>query len=139
MAEPAKKETFSDKYKSGEKIWSGGSFINYMQSLRTLLAELPISAAAVPGDAYEHRFAGNLDYVFGELMYTLTGTEGYFRDTYCALKECFIKPIFIPHATILEFGMDYKTKAGEEGTRTAEVIRTGDTSYLFFTDYHRPL
>ena len=139
MAELAKKETFSDKYKSGEKIWSGHSFINYMTKLRDLLAELPISAAAAPARTYAHTFSGNLDYVFGELMYTLTGTEGYFRDTYCALKECYIRPVSTPQSIILEFNMDYKTKAGEEGTRYAEVIRTGATGYLFFTDYHRPL
>lgn len=139
MAEPAKKETFSDKYKSGEKIWSGHSFINYMAKLRDLLAELPISAGAVPARTYEHRFSGNLDYVFGEIMYTLTGTEGYFRDTYCATKECYIRPIFTPQSIILEFNIDYKTKPGEEGTRYTEVIRTGATDYLFFTDYHRPL
>ncbi len=139
MAEASRKESFMDKYKDGERIWSGHSFINYMPKLRDLLAELPISPAAVPARTYAHRLSGNLDYVFGEMMYTLTGTEGYFRDTYCALKECYIRPIITPRSIIVEFNMDYKTKQGEEGTRYSEVIRNGEISYLFFTDYHRPL
>lgn len=138
MAEVSRKEEFADKYPAGEKIWSGESFIQY-HDYRTLLAELPISSVAAPDKEYTRKIPGNLDYVFGELLYSLSGYEGYLRDKAFPLKECFIRPIFKPHTFILEFNLLYKTKAGEEITRSCEVIRTGATSFIFFTEFYRPL
>jgi hypothetical protein len=138
MAEPSQKVEFVDKYKDGEKIWSGHSFLGYMAGLKALLAELPISPAAIPTKEYYYSLTGNLDFVYGEMLYSLSGTEGLLRDKAFPLQECYIRPLFEP-SVALECGISYKTKAGEEITRTCEVVRTGDTSYILFTDYHRPL
>ncbi len=138
MAEPIRKEDFAEKYKDGDKIWSGPSFLGYMDGLKALLAELPISPAAIPTKQYYYSLQGNLDFVYGEMLYSLSGTEGLLRDKAFPLQECYIRPLLEP-SVALECGIRYKTKEGEEITRTCEVVRTDDTGYIFFTDYHRPL
>jgi hypothetical protein len=138
MAEASPKEAFVDKYQDVDKIWSGHSFLACMGELKALLAELPVSPVAVPSKEYYYNLVGNLDFVYGEMLYSLSGTEGLLRDKAFPLLECYIKPRFEP-AVLLECGIRYKTKAGEEITRTTEVIRTDTTGYIFFTDYHRPL
>ena len=138
MAEASPKDTFVDKYQDVDKIWSGRSFLACMSELKALLAELPVSPVAVPTKEYYYKLSGNLDYVYGEMLYSLTGTEGLLRDKAFPLLECYIKARFEP-AVLLECGMRYQTKEGEEVTRTTEVIHTDDTGYLFCTDYHRPL
>jgi hypothetical protein len=139
MVDDARKALFASKYKDGEKIWSGKSFIGTLDSLRPLLAELPVSGAAVPARTYAKTINGGLEYVYGEIIYSLTGYEGYLRDKAFPVLECFIRPIFNPQSIILEFNIHYKTKQGEELTRSAEVIREGERSYLFYTDHYRPL
>jgi hypothetical protein len=138
MAEPNLKEDFAQKYQDVDQIWSGHSFLGYMAGLKALLAELPVSGAAIPTKEYDYQLAGNLDFVYGEMLYSLSGTEGLLRDKAFPLEECYIKPLFSP-SVALECGIRYKTKAGEEITRTCEVVRTDVTGYLLFTDYHRPL
>ena len=138
MAEPSRKEDFVEKYKDGDKIWSGHSFLAYMDGMKALLAELPISPAAVATKEYKYKMPGNLDFVYGEMLYSLTGTEGLLRDKAFPLQECFIRALLAP-TMILQCGIRYQTKGGEEMTRTAEVIRFDTTGYLFCTDYHRPL
>lgn len=138
MAEPGLKEDFAVKYKAGDKIWSGHSFLGYMEGLKVLLAELPISPAALPTKEYYYSLTGNLDFVYGEMLYSLSGTEGLLRDKAFPLQECYVRPLLAP-SVALECGIRYRTKEGEEITRTCEVVRTDDTGYIFFTDYHRPL
>jgi hypothetical protein len=135
----ARRQAFINEYKDVEKIWSGHSFIGTLDSLRGLLGELPISPVAVPSKDYLKTINGGLEYVYGEIIYSLTGYEGYLRDKAFPLRECFIRPVIKPDTFILEFNIRYKPKHGEEVTRTAEVIRQGERSYLFFTDYYRPL
>lgn len=139
MTEITGKENFTEKYQDADRIWSGKSFLDYLELMRTLLAELPISAAAVASKAYGRKFPGNLDYVYGEIMYSLTGYEGYLHDKAFPIMDCFIRPIFKPQSVSLEFDIRYQTNQGEEVTRSAEVVRQGKSSYIFFTDYHRPL
>jgi hypothetical protein len=138
MAEAARKEDFSSKYGQVEKIWSGDSFIKY-PDLRALLAELPVSTAAAAAKEYGQRFAGNLDFAFGEIMGVLLAFEGYLRDKAFPVKECLIKPIFKAESTILEFAIDYKTKAGEEKVYSCEVIRDGDRSFNLYFDRYKPV
>ena len=138
MAEPSLKVDFVDRYQDVDKIWSGHSFLAYMDGLKVLLAELPVCAAAIPTKEYHYQLAGNLDYVYGEMLYSLSGTEGLLRDKGFPLQECYLKPLLSPSVG-LECGIRYQTKAGEEITRTCEVVRTEVTGYLLFTDYHRPL
>ncbi|MEW6387577.1 MAG: hypothetical protein AB1491_08715 [Thermodesulfobacteriota bacterium] len=138
MAEAARKEDFSSRYGQAEKIWSGDSFIKY-PDLRDLLAELPVSPAAVPAKEYGQIFDGNLDIVFGEVMGVLLAYEGYLKDKAFPIKECFIKPLFRPESTILEFNIRYKTKAGEEKIYACEVIRDGDSSFILFFDRYKPV
>jgi hypothetical protein len=138
MAEPSRKDDFADKYQDGEKIWSGHSFLGYMAGLKALLAELPVSPAAIPTKEYYYSLKGNLDFVYGEMLYSLSGTEGLLRDKGFPLQECYIRPLFEP-SVALECGIRYRIREGEEMTRTCEVVRTDDTSYILFTDYHRPL
>jgi hypothetical protein len=73
------------------------------------------------------------------MLYSLTGFEGYLRDKAFPVQECFIRPIFGRNAYILEFDIRYRTKEGEEVTRPAAVVRLGETRYLFYTDYYRPM
>jgi hypothetical protein len=138
MAEPSLKEEFVEKYKDVDKLWSGHSFLAYMDGLKTLLAELPVSPAAIPTKEYYYQMAGNLDFVYGEMLYSLSGTEGLLRDKAFPLLECYIRPRFSP-SVALECGIRYQTKDGEELSRTCEVVRTDVTGYILFTDYHRPL
>ena len=138
MAEPGLKEDFAVKYKAGDQIWSGHSFLGYMEGLKALLAELPISPAALPTKEYYYSLTGNLDFVYGEMLYSLSGTEGLLRYKAFPLQECYVRPLLAP-SVALECGIRYRTKEGEEITRTCEVVRTDETGYIFFTDYHRPL
>ena len=138
MAEPGLKEDFVNKYKAGDQIWSGHSFLGYMEGLKALLAELPISPAALPTKEYYYSLTGNLDFVYGEMLYSLSGTEGLLRDKAFPLQECYVRPLLAP-SVALECGIRYRTKEGEEITRTCEVVRTDETGYIFFTDYHRTL
>jgi hypothetical protein len=137
-AEMSPKEFFVQKFKEVEKIWSGKSFLQY-RNYKTILAELPVSEVAVPEKEYRLKLRGNLEYVYGEMLYSLSGFEGYLRDKAFHLEECFVRPIVRPSTFILEFNLRYTTKSGEEVTRSAEVLRLGATRYLFFTDYYRPL
>jgi hypothetical protein len=138
MAEMSREESFSRKYQGVEKIWSGPSFIQY-HDYRELLAELPVSGVAQPDREYSRKFPGNLEYVYGEMVYSLTGFEGYLRDKAFTVEECSIRPIFGRNAYILEFDIRYRTKEGEEVTRPAAVVRLGKTRYIFYTDYYRPM
>ena len=138
MAEKNRQERFTSTYQGVEKIWSGPSFIQY-HDYRDLLAELPISEVAVPKQPYGRRFPGNLDYVYGEMLYSLTGFEGYLRDKAFKVQECYIRPILGRNTYILEFDISYRTDEEEEVTRSAEVLRLGETKYVFYTDYYRPM
>jgi len=138
MAEMSREGLFSRKYQGVEKIWSGPSFIQY-HDYRTLLAELPVSRVAKTDQEYSRKFPGNLDYVYGEMLYSLTGFEGYLRDKAWTVEECYVRPLFGRDAYILEFDIRYRTREGEEVTRPAAVLRLGETRYIFYTDYYRPM
>jgi hypothetical protein len=138
MAENHRKARFIDKYQGVEKIWSGPSFIQY-HDYRIVLAELPVSEVAVPGQTYGRQFRGNLDYVYGEMLYSLSGFEGYLRDKAFKLQECCVRPLLGKDTFILKFDIRYLTKEGQEVTRAAEVLRLGETEYIFYTDYYRPM
>jgi hypothetical protein len=138
MAEKNRQERFTSTYQGVDKIWSGPSFMQY-HDYKNLLAELPISDVAVPNQTYGRKFPGNLDYVYGEMLYSLTGFEGYLRDKAFKLQECYIRPILGRNTYILEFDIRYRTNEGEEVTRPAEVLRLGETKYVFYTDYYRPM
>ena len=135
----ARRQAFINEYKDVEKIWSGHSFIGTLDSLRGHLGELPISPVAVPTKDYARTIQGGLEYVYGETIYSLTSYEGYLRDKAFPVKECFIRPVIKPDTFILEFNIHYRTKHGEEATRTAEVIRQGERHFLLFTDHYRPV
>jgi hypothetical protein len=138
MAEKDRQERFTSTYQGVDKIWSGPSFIQY-HDYKNLLAELPISDVAVTNQTYSRKFPGNLDYVYGEMLYSLTGFEGYMRDKAFQVQECYIRPILGRNTYILEFDIRYRTNEGEEVVRPAEVLRLGETKYVFYTDYHRPM
>lgn len=138
MAEMSREGLFSRKYQGVEKIWSGPSFIQY-HDYRTLLAELPVSGVAKTDREYSRKFPGNLEYVYGEMLYSLTGFEGYLRDKAWTVEECFVRPICGRNTYILEFDIRYRTREGEEVTRPAAVLRLGETRYIFYTDYYRPM
>lgn len=138
MAEKDRRERFTSTYQGVDKIWSGPSFIQY-HDYKILLAELPISDIAVSNQTYGRQFPGNLDYVYGEMLYSLTGFEGYLRDKGFKLEECYIRPILGRNTYILEFDIRYRTDEGEEESRSAEVLRLGETKYVFYTDYYRPM
>jgi hypothetical protein len=138
MAEKNRQERFISSYQGVDKIWSGPSFIQY-HDYKNLLAELPISDVAVTNQTYSRKFPGNLDYVYGEMLYSLTGFEGYLRDKAFKVQECYIRPILGRNTYILEFDIRYRTSEGDEVTRPAEVLRLGETKYVFYTDYHRPM
>ena len=127
------KEAFLNKYKNVDQIWSGHSFIDF-QDLKGLLAELPVSPAAVPTKSYSHRLTGNREIIFGEILHNLLAYEGFMRDKTNTVKKCSIRPVVNQDAVILE----YQTKKGKTGTQTFEVIRNGDRNYLFFLDRYRP-
>jgi hypothetical protein len=138
MADKEREAQFTGAYQGMEKIWSGPSFVQY-HDYATILAELPISDVAVPQQSYRRKFPGNLGYVHGEMAYSLTGFEGYLRDKALKLEECYIRPIFGRNQYILEFDIRYRNQEGEAVTRTAEVVRLGETKYIFYTDYYRPM
>ena len=131
-------EEFFEKYQGKEKIWSGKAFVEY-HDYRGLLAEMPVSAVAVPTRQYRRKMAGNRDYVYGELVYCLSGYEGYLRDKAFKVKECFIRPIRRSGTLILEFDIGYQTKEGKELTWSCEVLRMGKTKYVLYVDYYRPM
>ncbi|MFZ5447344.1 MAG: hypothetical protein ACOZFS_01750 [Thermodesulfobacteriota bacterium] len=138
MAENNREELFTKKYGEVEKIWSGPSFIQY-RDFRILLEELPVSAVAVSNQTYSRKFPGNLEYVYGEMLYSLTGFEGYLRDKAFKLEECYIRTLIGRNTYILEFDIRYRTRSGEEVVRPAEVLRLGETKFIFYTDYYRPM
>ncbi len=145
MAEPirkeqeeTRKELFLQKYQDTEKVWSGGSFLQY-QDYKVILSDLPVSQVAVPLREYRRKFQGNLDYVYGEMLYSLSGYEGYLRDKGFHIEECFIQPIVKANTFILEFNLRYRTKEDKEETWSAEAMRLGETKYLYFLDYYRPV
>jgi hypothetical protein len=138
MAENNRKARFTDKYQGVEKIWCGPSFIQYHE-YRTVLSELPVSEVATPSQTYGRQFRGNLDYVYGEMLYSLTGFEGFLRDKAFKVQECCVRPLLARDTYILRFDIRYLTKEGQEATRAAEVLRLGETQFIFYTDYHRPM
>ncbi|MBM4274259.1 MAG: hypothetical protein FJ134_07350 [Deltaproteobacteria bacterium] len=131
------KEAFLNKYKHADKIWSGRSFIDY-PDLKQLLAEMPVSPAANPTKNYTHRYSGNRDIIFGEILHNLLAYEGFMRDKTNTVKECSIRPVINRESVIIEFDLDYKTKYGDTGSTSFEVIRNGERNYLFFIDRYRP-
>ncbi len=144
MAEPSRKmemsrkELFVSRYKDVDPIWLGKSFLQY-HDYKTLLADLPVSQVAIPSRQFKRKFAGNLEYVYGELVFALSAYEGYLRDKAFPLKGCFIRSLIKANTFILEFAIDYRTRAGEEMTVTAEVLRLGETKFIFLTDHYRPM
>lgn len=130
-------ELFHNKYENVGKIWSDVSFIKLLGILRTLLSELPVSRVAAATREYSTKYTGNLDNIYGEIMFTLSEYEGYLRDKAFIINECFIKPIFKPDNIILEFNILYKTKQGEEVTRSYELIRNGERNFIFFANKYR--
>jgi hypothetical protein len=138
MAELTRKERFAERYGQVEKIWSGDSFIKYLQQLRPLLEELPVSEVAIPNKDYGHVYKGNLDNVFGEVISIVTSYEGYLKDKAFPIMECVIRPILGTEKTILEFIIHYKQNGREEAARTYEVMRNGERSFIFFSDRYRP-
>ncbi|MFP3868524.1 MAG: hypothetical protein ACLFUU_10235 [Desulfobacteraceae bacterium] len=131
MAEAARSEAFHAKYQNMEKIWSGDSFADCME-LRTRLAELPIST--VPGSLkdYPHLYVGILENVFGQVIHTLVTCEGVLHDRHAHILECFIRPMIRPDNITLEFNLHYQTDQGQERTKSYEVVRSGERSYIFY-------
>lgn len=138
LKETGPSEEFVEKYQGKEKIWSGKSFMEYLD-YRTLLGQLPVSPVAVPTREYRRKLQGNQDYVYGELVYVLNGYEGYLRDKAFKQEECFIKLTMHSGTYILEFHIRFKTKEGEPQTWSCEVLRLGATRYVLHVDYYRPL
>jgi hypothetical protein len=138
MPDVRRKELFLQKYQDVDIIWSGKSFVEY-HDYKTLLSELPISEVAVPGGEYRSKFAGNLDYVYGELRYCLEGYEGYLRDKAFPTQRCIIRPSSRRDTLALEFRLQYQTNQGEERTWSCEVLRAGQTKFILFVSYYRPL
>jgi hypothetical protein len=134
MGEAALEEAVSRKSQDQEKIWSGSSFNEYLGKMRFLQADLPVSAETGPVGHYRFRYAGDIDYVFGEIMHDLLSFEGYLRDKAYKIQECYIRPITGPNKTLAQFNIRYQTREGEERTRSCEAIRTGQGRFLFFTD-----
>lgn len=132
----ARKAAFADKYKHVGQIWSGHSFMD-CEYIKTYLAELPISEVAAPRRDYTNRDAGNLDYVFGELLYNLSGFEGLFKDRAYHIDRVTVRPVVGGHTVSLEFVIDFTTKDGQKGVKTLEVVRSGERSYLLFADKYR--
>ncbi|MCL6622863.1 MAG: hypothetical protein K6T55_12295 [Syntrophobacterales bacterium] len=132
----ARKALFVDKYRHAGHIWSGHTFMD-CQHLKDYLTELPISEVAAPRRPYTHRDQGNLDYVYGELLYNLSGFEGYFHDKAYHLDEVEIRPVLGGNTFSLEFVIHYTSKNGHKGVKTLEVLRTGEREYLLFADKYR--
>jgi hypothetical protein len=138
MAETNREAEFIGKYQEAEKIWSGPSFMQY-HDFKLRLAELPVSAVAVANQTYSRKFLGNLEYVYGEMLYSLAGFEGYLRDKGFKVEECYVQPRIGRSTYVLEFAIRYRIATGEEVTRRSEVLRLGETKFIFYTDYYRPL
>ena len=138
MAENNREQLFLDRYRDVEKIWSGPSFIQ-CHDVKSWLSELPVSSVAAPHQKYRRKFAGNLDYVYGEMLYSLTGYEGYLRDKAFRVQECYIRPLLGRNTFGLEFDIRYQNREGAEITRSAEVLRLGETKFILHTDYYRPM
>ena len=131
-----RRQAFASKYQGADQIWSGKSFLNFIE-LKELLAELPISQVAAPVNDYPCRDQGNLDFVFGELLYNLSGYEGLLADKVCHLDACRVKAVQGANTVPLVFELEYTTKKGEKGTRTFEVVRMGERDYIMFSDKYR--
>ena len=131
-------EEFMEKYHGKEKIWSGKSFMEYLD-YRTRLAELPVSTVAVPSRQYRRTLQGNQDYVYGELVYVLNGYQGYLRDKAFKTEECCIKATGHAKTYILEFTIRFQTTEGKEQTWSCEVLRLGATRFILYVDYYRPM
>jgi len=136
--EMSRKELFVSRHKDVDQIWSGKSFLQY-HDYKTLLADLPVSQVAIPSRQFKRKFAGNLEYVYGELVFALSAYEGHLRDKAFPLKGCFIRPLIKANTFILEFALEYHTRGGEELTVTGEVLRLGESKFIFFTDHYRPM
>ncbi|MBW1918205.1 MAG: hypothetical protein JRI57_09355 [Deltaproteobacteria bacterium] len=131
MAEAARTEIFIAKYQDKEKIWSGKSFTDCL-GLRTLLAELPISKVPGPSKDFPHIYVGILENVFGQVMHTLVTCEGILHDRHAHILECSIRPALRADNVTLEFNIRYKTNKGEERSKSYEVIRGGERSFIFY-------
>jgi hypothetical protein len=137
MADKDRLALFTGKYKDGEKIWCGDTILGF-PGLAGLLEELPVSPSAAPTRDYSRTFEGGAGFIYGEILACMTGFEGWCRDRYYKKKDCSIKPVFTPAATILVFAVDYVMPQKGEATFQSEVIRTGERNYLWFMDYYRP-
>ena len=133
MVDQERREAFAEKYKNGDKVWSGGTFTGYL-NLRTLLDELPVSDVAEASREYPGRYAGMEDNVYGELIHHLLSFEGYLQDKAYHIEECAIQPVIRDHSYLYQFIIRYTTKEGEERIRTYEVARRDDRNFIFFTD-----
>lgn len=133
MVDQERREAFVEKYKNGDRVWSGGTFTGYL-NLRTLLDELPISDVAEATRDYPRRFAGIEDNVYGELIHNLLSYEGYLKDKAYHIEECAIKPLVQESSFLYQFSIRYTTKEGEERVRTVEVARSDERNFIFFTD-----
>ena len=133
MVDEERRKAFEEKYKNGEKVWSGGTFTGYL-NLRVLLDELPISDVAEASREYPRRYAAMEDNVYGELIHHLLSYEGYLKDKAYHIEECAIQPIIRDHSYLYQFSIRYTTKEGEERIRTYEVARSDERNFIFFAD-----
>ena len=132
MAENTRKEVFITKYQDREKIWSGDSFLNYLD-LQALLTELPVSAVAEASKAYAQSSSFIIDFALGEILHSLTRFEGTLKDRDAQIHECIIRPIIRPNNIIIEFKLKYQVKE-EEKEKSWELIRDSERSFIFFYD-----
>ncbi len=132
----ARKAAFADKYRHVGQIWSGHSFMD-CEYIKNYLAELPISEVPAPRRNYTHRDVGNLDYIYGELLYNLSGFEGLFQDKAYHIDSTQVRPVLTGTTVSLEFVIEFTTKDGQKGVKTLEVIRSGEREYLLFSDKYR--
>ncbi len=133
MVDEERRKTFEEKYKNGDKVWSGGTFTGYL-NLRTLLDELPVSDMAEASRDYPRRYDGMEDNVYGELIHNLLSYEGYLKDKAYHIEECAIQPLIKDHSYLYQFKIRYTTKEGEERVRTYEVARSDERNFIFFAD-----
>lgn len=132
----ARKAAYAEKYKHVGQIWSGHTFMD-CEYLKNYLAELPVSEVAAPKRPYTHRDQGNLDYVYGELLYNLSGFEGLFQDKAYHIDQVLVRPVIGGNTVSLEFVIHFTTKDGQKGVKTLEVVRSGERQYLLFADKYR--
>ncbi len=134
MVDQERRAAFVEKYKNnGAKVWTGGTFTGYL-NLRSLLEELPISEVAEASREYGRRYDGMPENVYGELIHNLLSFEGYLKDKAYKIEECLIRPIIRNGSFLYQFGIRYITKEGEERTRTYEVARGDERTFIFFAD-----